>query len=190
MEPVIAISDDEDAGLSAAPDHPRVCAVDLGNQNNGLVVAQLTPQGVVILHMECIQMDVKQAGVNHVAQTILAQIAQMRCSRVFYENATGLRNHKSSRNHNLRRLQNELKRQCGVAGMASTGMLPHKKYGLVPGGNNRNRKSASTGIATQWMAEHQPQWLETFGGMPRKHDVADALLMLLFVAQEEGSTAP
>lgn len=157
-----------------APALMRFVACDLGNQHCGVVVADVQagnaePPSVTIVDMRCVADD---AAVFQLV-TASAPVAM-----VLYENTYMFNN------WSLLRAQKRLRKACEDADVKTKALLPSQKHSgsVQPGTRSKRRKVDAVTSARLWLTQHAPGWLPAFDGMDRNHDVADALLMLLYHA--------
>lgn len=153
----------------------RVVSFDCGNKTTGVVIADINPPQVDIKFM-----DVKVLDVNtpHVAfETYLSNIItpylDVENVVVVYESMVFFPNWK------LMRLQKTLKEFCRSRGTRTMCLLPSQKY-KGTSGSNKKKKDHSEATAREYL-QHLPNWLMRFESIERRHDVADALMAILYL---------
>lgn len=157
-----------------------LCALDLGNKVNGVVVFDKSDGGT-ILYMNAVDTNM----LDHVLST---QVIPMLLNRgrdnvvILYENSYVF----AKKNRMLTRLQRKVRKMFVDQNFKHIkALLPSQKYGITSG-KNRDRKKSAVLAAREFLVTLGPRGpvIEFENIKPRNHDVADALLMIRYVIEK------
>lgn len=156
----------------------RYCCIDLGKDVTGIVVADVEGKNEITLrHMETCE---GKHTIRHVIDDVIPRWKNTQLTVVYENMYIG----RGTRNYDGIRMQKALKKACAnVADVTSKALLPSQKASMIPGKKHKDRKKRSEEVATAFLQEHHPEWIEAYNALePRKHDVSDALLMVMYLA--------
>ena len=155
----------------------RYIAVDIGKNVSGVVIGDIDNHELTIKHMEC------HEGKDLVEHVTTHLIPEWSPKYVVYEN-TYIGRGKS--NYTCMRIQTTLRKAIkDMKDISVRSLLPSQKISMLPGKKHRDRKKQAEKYVSDYLANHDDHWSTVYQSMtPRKHDVADAVLMLLYVASK------
>lgn len=152
----------------------RVIAFDLGNKVSGCVVADIIFGGCFhVVHMEAFE----NKSVSEMTAAVADYLENKENIVILYENTFMFKN------WTLMRMQKALRAYYKSINPPITikALLPSQKY-KVAFGVNKKRKQSSVATASGLIATMTNEIIAQFQGLGRrKHDVADALLMIKYV---------
>jgi hypothetical protein len=153
----------------------RIVAFDLGNHVSGCAIADVVFGGSFdVVHMEAFE----NKSVDEITRSIAHYIDDCKHKVVIlYENTYMFRNWA------LMRMQKTLKSIYSGKGVILKALLPSQKYDITSGINKKRKKSAVI-AATGLLASMSDEIITKFRNLDRKHDVADALLMIKYVHEK------
>lgn len=158
----------------------RILAIDVGIQNTGIIIADVFEEGnVSLVHMHLFKdpNDMHASLLQYIKNTIEPLILNHASPYYVYENLFTRRFYK---NPVVMRTQSGIRKLFEKTNIQIICLRPSQKFGI--GGTNVNRKEQSVTTARMFLAEKQAkEWLDKFNTYERAHDVADALLSLLYL---------
>lgn len=153
----------------------RYISIDIGKDFSGIVVGDIEENELTIKHMECYE------GKDLVDHVVVRLIPEWSPQCVVYEN-TYIERGKS--NYTCMRIQKAFRKAVkDVHDVTVRALLPSQKVSMMPGKKHRDRKKQAESYVASFLQENHAHWYGVYQSlMPRKHDVADAVLMLLYIA--------
>lgn len=153
----------------------RIIAFDLGNHVSGCAIADVVFGGSFdVVHMEAFE----NKSVLDITRSVAHYIEDCKHKVVIlYENTYMFKN------WTLMRMQKSLKSVYTDKGVIVKALLPTQKYQMTSGVNKKRKKSAVI-TATGILASMSDEIIAKFHNLDRKHDVADALLMIKYVHEK------
>ena len=153
-----------------------ICALDLGNKVNGVVVVDHS-DGFTVRYMKAIETT---DLLDELTLKVIPILLPKDNTVILYENSYVF----AKKNRVLMRLQKRIKslfKDHGFVRMKA--LLPSQKWG-ISSGKNRDRKKSSVQCVREMF--HGTTDLDEFDQLkPRNHDVADALLMVKYVIEKD-----
>lgn len=154
----------------------RVIACDLGNQHSGFVVADLEPFKIIYLRL--FVTDKKDDLLEFIEQNILSYVKPQ--TLAIYENLY-IPNRGGYRNFKLMHIQKAVRKCFQDAKCQVKALVPSQKA-IVGGYSKKDKKQKAEQAARQFLNEQQ---LSYFDSEPRKHDLADAILMARYIYEHK-----
>lgn len=169
----------------------RIISFDYGKYNTGVCVVDAEGDEIREIHMmECLTVEshLTEAQRHNAYMTMIIEridkcfVRDMdpSCVLVTYENTAFMyKNHDHIRLQvRVRRyFQNRYKKQVKIKAL-----LPSQKRKV--GGNVKcKRKDMAVQVMTEYLQSKFPEWMERVSEYERKHDIADALLGILYLVQ-------
>ena len=153
----------------------RIVAFDLGNQVSGCVIADVVFGGSFhVVHMEAFE----NKSVDEITSSVASYIDDCKHKVIIlYENTYMFKNWA------LMRMQKALKAFYSRENVTLKALLPSQKYDITSGINKKRKRSAII-TATGILASMSNDLIAKFRNLDRKHDVADALLMIKYVHEK------
>lgn len=165
----------------------RVVAFDGGNRNSGVVVADINQEhprmAMDVRYLACItssgERDMKQKIQNFFTGELAQYLPATHPVLVVYEKI-------HHQNFGLMRINKTIRDSCQRVGLgAPSFMWPTQKYKVTSHAHN-DRKVESVRTARAVLELCDPAWVVRFEALGRKHDVADALLMIEYLKRNPG----
>lgn len=156
----------------------RVIACDLGNKHSGIVVAKLEPEFEVV-YLRLVITDKEKDLLEFMKQneSVLFSSTPRSKTIMVYENLY-MPNKGGFRNFRLMHIQKAVRKyfkedfRCQVKAL-----IPSQKA-IVGGYSKKDKKQKAEEAARQFLNQEQ---LAYFDSEPRKHDLADAILMARYI---------
>ena len=152
----------------------RIVTLDLGNKHSGIVVADKENDEYTISHIQYVEnFDVNLFISTFLKKDDIEQHYKSSDVCIFFEVAPSF-----YKNYSLTRLNIKTKKTLQDNGFVVKGLSPSQKFKIT----GKNRKLASTQYVEKYVLTMISIHLQnTYWSFKRKHDVADALLMLMYV---------
>ena len=152
----------------------RILALDCGNKYTGIVLADVGEDTVeiIILDLYVDDTNMKTSLVDYLNEKIMPlMLPYDPCKTlILYEKVFYM-------NWNLLRVNGNTVKHFTSLGRTSMALSPSQKEGVVTG---LNRKTDIVSEMRKWLYDNHPWSIEIFDSFERKHDVADALGMILY----------
>lgn len=157
----------------------RMVSYDVGKTCTGVVIADVhNATELTIIDMYVLQGQAKEMRtllVEHAKDVILNQI-QNHNALVIYENIYTPKRFYA--NYEVIRLNKMLRKFYEDKGVPIKSLLPSQKVSMIPGARSKDRKKRSEDYALRCLNGEMKAKFQSFN---RRHDVADALLGILYM---------
>jgi hypothetical protein len=168
----------------------RVAAVDCGNINSGIIVADIKGNEltrIVLMDLHVNETKNEGALLAHLEAHVIPLLLESPNSVFVYEN---LFTSRLQNNWKLLRIQKAMRTalKTKYKQIEIKCLMPSQKYKVggatkEKGGKTIDRKNLSYNHARQFIETHAPTWLTKFDSYERAHDVSDALLSILYICK-------
>ncbi len=154
----------------------RVISLDCGIQCSGVVVANVSSDNVEIIHLAFVTSCIYEYCLSEIHQyvdpyktLVLYENLYMPKLKTVYQNWPVMNIQKRIRSYFLQQHANV------------RALFPSQKVGLIPGEKSKNRKKRAEDYVTTYLSTFSDKRIsEKYNALSRKHDVADALLGVLY----------